>query len=170
LGEQDGPPEEFMKPATMILAAVALSLAAVGPSAIRAAEKPLNPKAIAITLPDQIQWKRNAAGTNEVAVLYGEPDKPGLYVQLFKWLPGNMSRPHWHPNDRIITVVKGTWWVGTGDKFEPESTVPIPTGSSVIHYGKEIHYDGAKDGEVWLLMSGEGPETATPAATPPPAH
>jgi hypothetical protein len=31
-----------MKPATMILAAVALSLAAVGPSAIRAAEKPLN--------------------------------------------------------------------------------------------------------------------------------
>jgi hypothetical protein len=47
---------------------------------------------------------------------------------------------------------------------------PVPTGSTVIHYGKEVHYDGAKDAEVWLLMSGEGPETATPASTPPPAH
>ena len=101
-------------------------MAAAGPSAISAAEQPLNPKAITIKLPDQIQWKRNAAGTNEVAVFYGDPDKPGLYVQLFKWLPGNMSRPHWHPNDRVITVIKGTWWVGTGDKFDPDSTVPIP--------------------------------------------
>jgi hypothetical protein len=50
------------------------------------------------------------------------------------------------------------------------TTVPVPTGSTVIHYGKEVHYDGAKDAEVWLLMSGEGPETATPASTPPPAH
>jgi hypothetical protein len=40
-----------------------------------------------------------------------------------------MSRPHWHPNDRIITVIKGTWWLGTGDKFEPDTTVPVPTGS-----------------------------------------
>ena len=41
-----------MKLATMTLAAVALSLAAAGPSAICAAEKPLNPKAITIKLPD----------------------------------------------------------------------------------------------------------------------
>jgi quercetin dioxygenase-like cupin family protein len=33
---------------------------------------------------------------------------------LTKWLPGHMSRPHFHPNDRFITVLKGTWWVGTG--------------------------------------------------------
>ena len=56
-----------MKHIPVVLAAIALSLAAAGPSVIRAAEKPLNPKAIAIKLPDQIQWKRNAAGTNEVA-------------------------------------------------------------------------------------------------------
>jgi hypothetical protein len=163
-------PEETMKHAKTIIAAIALSIAAAGPSAISAAEQQLNAKAITFELPGQIKWKRNAAGTNEVAVLYGDPAKPGLYVQLFKWLPGNMSRPHWHPNDRIITVIKGTWWVGTGDKFDPDSTVPLPTGSNAIHFGKEIHYDGAKDAEVWLLMSGEGPETATPASTPPPAH
>jgi hypothetical protein len=158
-----------MKPVRLVATAIALSVVA-GQSTTNAAEQQLNPKAITIKLPDQIQWKRNAAGTNEVAVLYGDPEKPGLYVQLFKWLPGNMSRPHWHPNDRIITVIKGTWWLGSGDKFEPDTTVPVPTGSTVIHYGKEVHYDGAKDAEVWLLMSGEGPETATPASTLPPAH
>src|SRR6202049_1979092 len=95
----------------LVTMAIAVSIAATGLSTIKAAEQTLNPKAIAITLPDQIPWKRNAAGTNEVAVLVGDPSKPGLYVQMFKWLPGNMSRPHWHPNDRYITVLKGTWWV-----------------------------------------------------------
>jgi hypothetical protein len=159
-----------MKPVTPITTAIALSLAAAGLSAVSAAEQQLNPKAIAIKLPDQIPWKANTTAGNETAVLYGDPEKPGPYVLMFKWLPGKMSRPHWHPNDRMITVIKGTWWVGTGDKFEPDSTVPIPVGSYVTHFGKEIHYDGAKDGEVWLLMSGEGPEAGGPASTPPPAH
>jgi hypothetical protein len=25
-----------------------------------------------------------------------------------QWLPGNMSRPHFHPNDRFFIVVSGT--------------------------------------------------------------
>jgi hypothetical protein len=85
-------------------------------------------------------------------------------------MAGNMSRPHWHPNDRYITVLKGTWWVGTGDTFAPDTTVSLPVGSYVSHFGKEVHYDGAKDVEAWLLIVGEGPETATPASTPPPPH
>src|ERR1700704_4181854 len=125
-----------MKYARLMTTALPLSVAAAGLSAINAAEQPLNPKAIAIKLPEQIPWKRNAAGTNEVAVLIGDPSKPGLYVEMFKWLPGNMSRPHWHPNDRYITVLKGTWWVGTGDTFAPDTTVPLPTGSYVSHFGK----------------------------------
>ena len=132
-----------MKYVTMMMAAIALSIAAAGPSALSAAEQQLNPKAISITLPDQFQWKRNEAAGNETAVLYGDPDKPGFYVLMFKWLPGHMSRPHWHPHDRMITVFKGTWWVGTGDKFDPDSTVPLPVGSYVTHFGKEIHWDGS---------------------------
>ena len=159
-----------MRHIKLVTIAVALAVASIGSTAINAAEQQLNPKAIAIKLPEQIPWKRNAAGTNEVAVLVGDPAKPGLYVEMFKWLPGNMSRPHWHPNDRYITVLKGPWWVGTGDKFDPDSTVALPTGSYVLHSGKEVHYDGAKDTETWLLIVGEGPETATPASTPPPAH
>lgn len=157
-----------MRHIRMIATAAVLSVAATGLSAIAAAE--LNPKALSFKLPDQIPWKRNAEGTAENAVLAGDPSKPGLYVVMNKWLPGNMSRPHWHPNDRFITVLKGTWWVGTGDKFDPDATVPMPAGSFVTHYGKEVHYDGAKEGEAWLLIVGEGPATSTPASTPAPAH
>jgi hypothetical protein len=74
-----------------------------------------------------------------------------------------MSHPHWHPNDRFITVLSGTWWVGTGTKFDPDRTVPMPAGSFVTHYGKHVHFDGAKDQEAVLEIIGEGPGTATPA-------
>jgi hypothetical protein len=40
---------------------------------------------------------------------------------------------------------------------------PIPAGSFVTHFGKQIHYDGAKDSEAVLEIVGDGPATATPA-------
>jgi hypothetical protein len=80
-----------------------------------------------------------------------------------KWLPGNMSRPHFHPNDRFFVVLSGTWWVGTGEKFDPDNTVPMPAGSYVIHYGGKIHYDGAKNEEAAIQVWGMGPATSTPA-------
>lgn len=122
----------------------------------------LNPAAINIKLPDQIKWTGNPE-VSETAVLYGDPNKPGLYIVLTKWHPHHMSRPHFHPNDRFITVLSGTWWVGTGTKYDPDSTVPVSAGSFVTHYGKQIHYDGAKDGDAVLEILGEGPATSTPA-------
>src|SRR5215831_12272782 len=122
----------------------------------------LNPAAVAYTLPDKIVWKPNTPGS-EQAVLAGDPTKPGLYVVMIKWLPGNMSVPHFHPNDRFIMVLKGTWWMGTGAKVDPASMVPMPTGTFVTHFAKQVHYDGAKDEEAVVLISGEGPGTATPA-------
>ena len=120
----------------------------------------LNPAAIAYTLPDKIEWKQTSPGSQQ-AVLVGDPSKSGLYVVMNKWLPGNMSRPHFHPNDRFIMVLKGTWWMGTGDTFDPASTVPVPAGTFVTHFGKQVHYDGAKDEEVVLLITCEGPATST---------
>ena len=122
----------------------------------------LNPKAVSITLPDQIKWVEGKNGAAQ-AVLHGDPAKPGLYIVLTKWHAHHMSRPHFHPNDRYITVLSGTWWVGTGTRYDPDNTVPIPAGSFVTHFGKEIHYDGAKDEDVVLEILGEGPATNTPA-------
>ena len=121
----------------------------------------LNPKAITITLPSDIKWTKTAA--SERAVLYGNPSKPGYYAELVKWLPHNNSRPHYHQNDRFIQVLSGTWMVQTGAKYDPAGFKPVPAGSFVVHLGKEIHYDGAKDEPALLLISGMGPDTSIPA-------
>lgn len=123
----------------------------------------VDPKVAMITPPDEIKWVKGRGSDN--AVLAGDPSKPGIYVTLVKWHPHNMSRPHFHPNDRYIMVLSGTWWVGTGSKYDPDSTVPVKAGSFVTHFGKQIHYDGAKDEEAVLEIVGEGPATATPAET-----
>jgi len=123
----------------------------------------LDPKAIAIQLPKDIKWVSNLNAGAETAVLLGDPSKPGLYVILQKWLPHHNSRPHFHPNDRYVTVLSGTWWVNTGPKYDPAGFKPVPAGSFVIHYGKEIHYDGAKDEPCVLQIVGMGPATNTPA-------
>ena len=97
------------------------------------------------------------------AVVVGDPNKPGFYMVYTKWTKGNhFSRPHFHPNDRYIVVLQGTWWVGSGPKFDPEhGTVPMPAGSFVTHFGKQVHWDGAKDEDAVLLIMGEGPATST---------
>ncbi len=124
----------------------------------------LNPAAVTYKLPDQIKWSEPSPNGAQNAVLAGTPDKEGIYVQMVKWLAGNhFSHPHFHPHDRFITVLKGTWWVGTGTKFDPAGTVPMAAGNFVTHYGQQVHFDGAKDEDAVLLIVGEGPGTSTPA-------
>jgi hypothetical protein len=139
--------------------ALAITFALVCASPISA---DLNPAALAYKLPKDIPWVDQGNGSAR-AILAGDPDKPGLYVLLNKWKAHNMSRPHFHPNDRFVTVISGTWWVGTGSKYDPNSTVPMPPGTFVRHVGKQIHYDGAKDEDTVLEIVGEGPATSTPA-------
>ncbi|MFT4045857.1 MAG: cupin domain-containing protein [Solimonas sp.] len=127
----------------------------------RAAE--LDARAVEFRTPADIHWVRNAAGTSEQAILHGDPSQPGPYVMRIKWLPGNFSRPHFHNGDRFFTVISGTWWVGTGAHFDPERTVPIPAGSYVIHKAGQVHYDGAKDEETIIEVTGYGPLQTTPA-------
>jgi hypothetical protein len=122
----------------------------------------LNPAAISIKLPDQIPWSPVDARGAQSAVVVGDPSKPGFYMVYNKWTKGNhFSRPHFHPNDRYIVVLQGTWWVGTGPHFDPAATKPLPAGSFVTHFGKQVHWDGAKDEDAVLLIMGEGPGTST---------
>jgi hypothetical protein len=146
--------------ASRALLAIAAATVFAGVFSVQAASP--DPKVLSYQLPDKIHWTENAGGAKQ-AVLVGDPSKPGLYIVLTKWTPHHMSHPHFHPNDRYITVISGTWWVGTGSKYDPNSTTPIPAGSFVTHYGKQIHYDGAKDEEVTLEIVGMGPATSTPA-------
>ena len=145
-----------------------LVIAGVGPAASTRATQTegtfsaLNPAAVTSLPPDQFKWRDpfNKSPTNQV-ILYGDPSKEGPYMVINRFSPGAFSRPHFHPNDRFITVLKGTWWVGTGPKFDTNATLPMPAGTFVTHFGRGIHYDGAKDEAAMVLITGMGPATST---------
>jgi hypothetical protein len=97
------------------------------------------------------------------AYLLGDPTKPGLYIIRLKFPAGVMSSPHSHPEMRIGTVIQGTWWTGTGEKFDPASTTPIPAGGTMIHPAGKVHYDGARNEDAIVQMMGIGPTGKTTA-------
>jgi quercetin dioxygenase-like cupin family protein len=108
--------------------------------------------------PDEVKWMdRPGYDGVKFAVIQGDPSKPGLYVVRAKFSPGAMTRPHWHPEDRYVTVLSGTWYAGEGDAFEPDKTVPLKPGSFMMHPAKAHHFDGAKDEEVIVQIVGIGP-------------
>ena len=124
----------------------------------------LNPAAVIYKLPDQIPWSPVDARGAQNAVVVGDPAKPGFYAVYTKWTKGNhFSRPHFHPNDRYFYVLEGTWWVGTGNKFDPDNlTVPMKAGTYVTHFAKGVHWDGAKaDEDATIILIGNGPATNT---------
>jgi quercetin dioxygenase-like cupin family protein len=131
----------------------------------------LDPAALKALIPADIQWKPAAGlpGT-DTAVLVGDPTKPGFYVVLNRFHPGNFSHPHYHPNDRYVMVVSGTWWVATGLKWDPEHvTVPMKAGTFVVHAARHVHYDGARtgSGDAVVMIFGQGPGTRTDCDTEP---
>ena len=152
---------------TRLIIACALASIAAGCATNTESTARIDPAIASFIEPKDIKWVPNAAGTAESAVLYGDPTKPGLYITRNKWKAGNMSRPHFHPNDRLIVVLSGTWWVGTGDVFDPNNTVPMRAGTYVTHYAKKIHYDGAKDEDTIIQIHGIGPAASTPAERKP---
>ena len=79
--------------------------------------------------PEEVKWMdRPGYDGVKFAVIQGDPSKPGVYVIRAKFSPGAMTRPHWHPEDRFVTVLQGTWWAGEGDSFEPDKTTPLKAG------------------------------------------
>jgi len=137
--------------ATGVLAGASSSLAVDGPQFVR------------IT-PGEVQWHEVPGGHGvEQAALQGDPDKLGLYVIRVKFPPHLMDAPHWHPNDRYVTVLEGTWYTGTGETFDPSHAVPLKPGSFMLHPAKAVHWDGsAGDEAVIVQITGLGPATTTP--------
>jgi hypothetical protein len=110
----------------------------------------IDPNETQVTLPDQLQWKpalpTAPPQSAETVPLFGATDRPGLYAVLIKWYPGYMSAPHTYVTDRLCFVISGTWWVNSGENFEPEATVPVPPSGFVRRFAHTPHYDGVKKG------------------------
>ncbi len=110
--------------------------------------------------PEKVEWTTPfGIDSTPVAFLDSDPSKPGIYVQRVKFPPNVFTRPHKHGEDRHIVVLKGTWYMGTGDDFDPSKAVPMPVGSYVKHPAGAVHWDGAKNEEVELQDVGRGPLT-----------
>ena len=74
---------------------------------------------VRVTL-ESVQWKPSPLIKGvEIAIIEGDPAKPGAVdVQRVKFPPNFSVQPHFHPEDRFIVVLKGTWYTGTGGDFE----------------------------------------------------
>jgi hypothetical protein len=145
------------------LLAVSVGIADAADAPVVPDASTLDPAALKFLIPERIEWRPAAGLTGtDTSVLVGDPARPGLYVVLNRFHPGNFSRPHYHPNDRYILVISGTWWASTGAAFEPErNTVPMRDGTFVTHFGREVHYDGARAGgePAVVMIFGMGPGT-----------
>ncbi|MGZ3275703.1 MAG: cupin domain-containing protein [Caulobacteraceae bacterium] len=131
----------------------AVSILALAP---RPARAEIDPRSITIVPFADLKFT-GRADEEQIAKVFGDPAKPGLYGIIVKWPPHTNSRPHSHPNERYITVLSGTWWIDSGPKFRPEAMIPMKPGSFVIHHAGEIHYDGARDEPAMIYIVGMGP-------------
>jgi len=114
-----------------------------------------DPSAAKIIQPDEIRWR--SAPNTEQAVLAGDPSKPGVYVTMSKWRKGSFSHPHFHSAERYAYVLDGTWWVGTGSRFDPEHlAVAVKAGSFVTELAQGVLWAGARDEGATVLMFGVG--------------
>ena len=82
--------------------------------------------------PDQIKWgpaPPSLPPGAQLAVLDGDPAKPGSFTIRGKFPDGYVVPPHWHPTDEHVVVISGTLMMGTGDKAEPSAMHALAAGS-----------------------------------------
>jgi len=109
-------------------------------------------------LPEQFAWKGRPEDANKTALLFGDPSKPGLYVQITKRNPDVWSQDHSHKNERFITVLAGTFLIGTGAKFDKNNVVAVGLGGVVHDIPNQMHYDGTGPEGATLQFIAMGPE------------
>jgi len=111
------------------------------------------------TLPEDIEWKTFPAfpPSARLAVLVGDLSQPGPYTIRVKVPSGVKLMPHRHPEDRVYTVISGVFYIGEGDRFDPEKLKAHPPGSLIVLPGDTWHFPWAKSGEYVTQVTGIGP-------------
>ena len=91
----------------------------------------------------------------------GDPTKPGaLYMLRIHSEAGYIIMPHTHPEDEHITVLKGTWALGMGDRFNPAALEPMEVGGYGL-VGKKMSHFGFSKTDAIVQVHGIGPFTTT---------
>ncbi len=72
-------------------------------------------------------------------------------------LPSDYKIPaHWHPAIEHVTVISGTFNLGTGDKLDAAKTKPLASGSVAIMQPTTNHFAWTKE-ETIVQVHGVGP-------------
>ncbi len=102
------------------------------------------------------------AGTSGVSgiqtrVLKGDPTRAGLYTIELRVPANTRIEAHVHPDDRVATVVSGTWYFGYGARFEEARIKALPPGSFYTEPPDEPHFARTGDAAVVVQITGFGP-------------
>ena len=92
----------------------------------------------------------------KIAVLYGDPGKPGPFTLRLATPANYRIAPHWHSQTENLTVISGALYLGMGDKLVAKKARALRPGG--YHYlpAKMHHYAFSKDPTV-VQVSGDGP-------------
>jgi quercetin dioxygenase-like cupin family protein len=110
-----------------------------------------------IELPSEIAYK-GLPGALQIATLFGDPAKPGVFVQRYKFPAGLKLMPHSHPDQpRTVAILSGTLYYAFGDAWDEAKLRPLPPGAFFTEPPNVAHFAWAKDGEVELQLTSIGP-------------
>ena len=92
----------------------------------------------------------------KIAVLSGDPGKPGPFVARLQ-VPANYKiAPHYHSTDEDLTVISGSFHLGEGDKMEMKGGHEISAGGFHHLPAKTHHYAWSK-GSAVIQINATGP-------------
>jgi len=111
---------------------------------------------------DALQQMGPSAGTSGVSgiqtrVLKGDPTLPGLYTIQLKVPANTRIESHDHPDDRVATVISGTWYFGYGARFDEKQLKALPAGSFYTEPPNEPHFARTGKAPVVVQITGFGP-------------
>jgi quercetin dioxygenase-like cupin family protein len=101
-----------------------------------------------VLAPDELKWTDAPAGLPKgakVAVLQGDPNREGPFTMRVMLPAGYRVMPHWHPMTEHITVVSGTFYLGTGEDFDMDKASRLSEDAFAIVPVKHVHYAFVKD-------------------------
>lgn len=108
--------------------------------------------------PDELKWADvpSAPPGAKIAVIEG-PLNEAVPITFRLKFPADYKLPaHWHPGIEHVTVISGTFNMGTGDKLDPSKTKPLSAGSVAIMQPKTNHFAWTKE-ETIVQVHGVGP-------------
>jgi quercetin dioxygenase-like cupin family protein len=112
--------------------------------------------------PVEIKWEEKDQSGVQRAFLVGDEKKPGMYTYRVRFPANHKVQPHFHPDERIVTVISGTLYVGYGEQFDESAMKALPTGSIWTEPAKQPHFVFAKEGEVvFQVVGANGPSGLT---------